>query len=78
MIKAAWGAETQPRTAKPVIARNGTSVTLSSDTKGASIGYRLNGERGWRLYTAPFDARGARIEAKAIRYGFIESEVAAE
>lgn len=78
MIKAAWGAETQPRTAKPVIARNGAGVTLSSETKGASIGYRLKGEQGWRLYTTPFDARVASIEAKAIRYGFVESEVASE
>lgn len=79
MIKAAWGADTQPLTATPVINRNGASVTLSSSTRGASIGYRFAGEQGWRLYTKPFDAPpDARIEAKAIRYGFVESEVAGE
>jgi hypothetical protein len=50
---------------------------LESATAGASIGYRLNDEPRWRLYTAPFPAvAGARVEAKAIRYGFKESDVA--
>lgn len=80
MIRTAWGAERQPRTAAPVIqqtaAGDGAMVRLAVETAGASIGYRLNGETGWRLYTGPFTApRGARIEAKAIRYGFEESEI---
>ena len=82
MIKAAWGAETQPRTAAPVLRRSQTAdgdmISLSSETPGASIGYRLAGDTRWRLYTGPVrvDA-GARIEAKAIRYGFEESETVA-
>ena len=82
MIKAAWGAEAQPQTSAPVIKQgkdNGLeSVTLTSATVGASIGYRLEGEARWRLYTEPFAvAARTRVEAKAIRYGFKESEVVA-
>jgi hypothetical protein len=30
----------------------------------------------WRLYTGPFEApSGARVEARAVRYGWRESEV---
>jgi hypothetical protein len=82
MIKAAWGGEVQPQTAAPVIAQGASdslaSLTLSSSTVGASIGYRLDGEARWRLYTGPFAATpGTRVQAKAIRYGFRESEVVA-
>ncbi len=83
MIKAAWGAGKQPQTAKPVASQaleesGALRITLSSGTEGASIGYRLAGEKRWRLYSAPFDVqRSVRIEAKAIRYGFAESDVLA-
>jgi len=81
MIRAAWGADSQPLTAAPAIAMSRTAqgvlVSLSSETEGASIGYRVDGEIRWRLYTGPFAAGPVtRIEAKAIRYGFKESEVA--
>lgn len=50
-------------------------LVLSSDTKGASIGYRIqSGE--WRLYSEPLRLQaGAKVEAKAVRYGWQESEV---
>lgn len=80
MIKAAWGAESQPQTAAPaIVARpvaQGLLITLSSNTEGASIGYRLDRGSGWRLYTVPFTAsHGTHIETKAIRYGYEESEL---
>ncbi len=81
MIRTAWGAASQPKTAKPEIvqapaARGLTRLRLDSDTPGASIGYRLD-EEPWRLYTGPINVLpGRRIEAKAIRYGFEESETA--
>lgn len=82
MIKAAWATEMQPRTAAPMLQHSaiagGEMISLSSETPGASIGYRLAGDTRWRLYTGPVrvDAR-ARIEARAIRYGFEESETVA-
>lgn len=80
-VMAAWGADTQPRTANPVLrtlpqAMGSISVRMLSDTEGASIGYRFSDETRWRLYTQPIAALpGRRIEAKAVRYGFAESEV---
>lgn len=62
-------------TPDPVIARDGDRIRISSEVPGASIGYRLDGGR-WRLYTAPIEAGAAHdIEAKAVRYGWQESEV---
>jgi hypothetical protein len=51
-------------------------VKLFSATPGASLGWSLDGGP-WRLYTGPFRAApAAEIRAKAIRYGFAESEEA--
>jgi len=69
-----WPGGEQPVTAAPdvVIARG--QVTLRSAPAGASLGYRVDGG-AWRLYTRPFEVQpGARVEAKAVRYGWAESE----
>lgn len=81
MVARMWPGLVQPRTAPPTIiaGRPGRprTVTLSTATVGASIGYRFEGETGWRLYVAPFTAPdGAVIAAKAIRYGYAESALA--
>jgi hypothetical protein len=78
MIGRIWPGLKQPQTAAPVISvgnRGVTSqLTLSSPTKGASIGYRLSAGSPWQLYTRPVPVPpGAQIEAKAIRYGYAES-----
>ena len=81
MVKAAWGGETQPRTARPSMLVSpgpigAASIRLASATEGASIGYRFDDDARWMLYTGPFYAPpGKRIEAKAVRYGFAESDV---
>jgi hypothetical protein len=70
----------QPRgepeaTPAPIVGVEGRRVAIRSEVTGASLGYRIDGDR-WRLYTAAFDARaGARVCAKAVRYGWDESEV---
>ncbi|MCZ7647279.1 MAG: chitobiase/beta-hexosaminidase C-terminal domain-containing protein [Planctomycetota bacterium] len=52
-------------------------VQLHCPTQGASIGYRTDGETGWRVYTEPLRlTRGATLRAKAIRIGYKESEAA--
>lgn len=78
LIESIWPGGVQPATAAPLpefISRDGRLlVALSSATRGASIGYRmLNDEAGWTLYTEPFEYDGG-LEAKAIKYGYIESE----
>jgi N-sulfoglucosamine sulfohydrolase len=81
-----WPGGVQPQTAKPVITPSGgglnrpVSVRISSSTEGASIAYTM--EKGdaphWLLYTGPIEVRGpATVRARAVRYGFKESEEAA-
>ena len=62
-----------PTTASPVF--NPTEGVLEVETPGASIGYRLN-EGPWLLYSGPVRVEsGDRLTAKAVRYGWQESEV---
>ena len=77
MAQVFWPEGKQPKTAPPIIQIKDGTVSLQNATPGASIGYRLaDGE--WKLYTAAFDAAGSpTIEAKAVRYGWMESEIAA-
>ncbi len=53
-------------------------LQLSCATQGASIGYRLNDERNWRLYSGPLHLPLGQttVCAKAIRVGYRESEEA--
>ncbi len=70
-----WPGGEQPQTAVPELLRQDGSVVIRCASRGASIGYRVNGGR-WRLYTDIINvAGGDRIEAKAVRYGWGESEV---
>ena len=79
-----WPDGSQPQTARPVITRQGASeaccLALASHTPGASLGYRwLNAAAlgPWLLYTQPLPiAPDARLEAKAIRYGYATSPLA--
>ena len=77
-----WPGGEQPLTQVPVFAVDCSgsmpSVELRAATAGASLGWRRVGAPFWLLYKAPLKnvPRGARLEAKAIRYGYRESEVA--
>jgi arylsulfatase A-like enzyme len=68
----------QPRgepevTPPPSIVVEGRRVAIRSATPGASLGYRIDDR--WRLYTEPFDAPpDSSVRAKAVRYGWDESE----
>lgn len=77
-ISAMWPDEQQPSTDDPSIHIEAGLVAIRSATPGASIGYRRQGETeaAWTLYSGPFTKpRGDWLEAKAIRYGYKESEV---
>jgi N-sulfoglucosamine sulfohydrolase len=70
-----WPRGDQPRTARPEVDVAGDRVHVRCATDGASLGYRADGGP-WRLYDGAFAAPPrARIEAKAIRYGWAESAV---
>ncbi len=74
-----WPGGQQPLTESPTLTltpqAGGARVAVASETHGASLGVRLDGG-AWRLYTAPLVvASGSRVEAKAVRYGWAESDV---
>ncbi|MEE3331724.1 MAG: sulfatase-like hydrolase/transferase [Myxococcota bacterium] len=74
LAESMWPGGEQPKTAAPSFTLTGERVAITSPTEGASIGYRTNGEPGWRLYTGAFEAEsGSALEAKAVRYGWEES-----
>lgn len=81
MIYAMWPGGEQPLTQAvqaSVQPQDGAyEITLTSETEGASIGYRFTeSENGWQLYNGPLRvSSGTRLEAKAVRYGYAESSV---
>ena len=75
MVEDMWPGGQQPITAAPIFEKNDRYLTISVPTEGASIGYRALGEYIWSLYVGPIEHQGRQIEAKAIRYGYRESEI---
>ena len=84
LVEDFWPGGVQPATSAPSVRVAPTAagewrVALDSATPGASIGFRRNGRGAvseWDLYRGPFVAvLGDAIEAKAIRYGYGESDV---
>ena len=47
-------------------------IVLTSSSN-ASIGWRIPGAKRWEIYIEPIDSEV--IEAKSVRYGWLESEV---
>ena len=91
MVTDMWGGVVQPVTRPPIIrllpetvagdaSEQGSEyqlIMLEETTVGSSLGYRVDGG-AWRLYNEPVAiAKGQSFEAKAVRYGFKESEIAA-
>ena len=76
LIERMWPGKKQPVTAPPTvktsIAKNATvTATITCSTNGASIGYRLNNNGRWRLYTKPINLKtGDVLKVKAIRIGY--------
>jgi arylsulfatase A-like enzyme len=79
MAERMWPGLVQPKTERPTATHYPEgAIELSCPTPGASIGWRLGGDppNHWRLYVEPIHAPPrAEIEAKAMRYGYAESEV---
>lgn len=75
MVQNMWPGMRRPVTKAPVATRDGHFISLADSTPGASTGYRIDGG-AWRLYTSPVELKaGQLLEAKAVRYGFSESNV---
>lgn len=82
LISQLWdGQDEKPATAAPEITKTGNSLTITSATAGASIGYRIieNDEKpkSWSVYdgTAVTLPEGAQVEVQAHRIGYKPSEV---
>jgi hypothetical protein len=76
MAEQMWPGGIEPITSSPTITRSNGEIRIECATIGASIGYRLNEDEAWRLYTHPIEASNSptTVEAKAVRYGWAESE----
>ncbi|WP_164851433.1 sulfatase family protein [Larkinella soli] len=79
LIRLFWPNNRQPETALPDVQTKAVSdteylITLTCNTPGASIGYRID-EGPWRLYTQPFRLpKTSHLTTKAARIGFKPSE----
>lgn len=76
LINKLWPDGKQPMTEDPEILLTDGKISLSSETPGASIGYKLNSfEKAWRIYDSSFTAeKSDTIFAKAHRLGYKQSQ----
>ena len=81
MIETMWPGRIQPRTGTPSFLRTPQGIAIHSETKGASLGYQVlptEQPDHWLIYREPIVlSPGQTLQAKAIRYGYAESDVAA-
>ena len=81
VINTLWDGEiSKPETAAPEVAIIDGMISLSSETDGASISYKIirnNYEpAAWELYSEPFKvAAGATLQIQAHRIGYHESKI---
>ena len=65
-----------PVTAGPVLRLAGGRVMMEAPTPGSTIEWRLKEGDNWTLYRAPVPLpRNGRLQAKASRYGFADSDI---
>ncbi len=70
-----WHGGVQPKTAAVALRRANGAVELSSDTAGASIGYRAKGAKSWAVYRQPIELQAdvTTLEVVAHRIGYAPS-----
>jgi arylsulfatase A-like enzyme len=85
LVKQWWnGKNAPPVTAKPSLSIQNGRASLSCETPGASIGYKIYPGDGsaperWEIYQGPFEVpRGAKVSARAWRIGYTGSTVATD
>ena len=70
-----WPDGVQPQTPLPTLRMDGMQLFIKPAKRNDSIGYRINGQP-WLLYTEPLTLdEDDEIQAKAVRYGWSESEL---
>jgi N-sulfoglucosamine sulfohydrolase len=76
IAKAFWPDMKQPQAEKPQVSVVKNKVTLTTNTKGATIGYRTKPSDPWKIYTKPFELKkGETLYVIAHRLGWKTSEV---
>jgi len=81
LINRFWPGRKQPATASPVLdtttlGDGSLLVKITCPTKGGSIGFRVNPQGRWLVYTKPLLLTpDINLQAKAIRIGYSESEM---
>jgi arylsulfatase A-like enzyme len=77
LVAKLWGGKkTMPKTADPKVKFSKSIVEISCNTKGASIGYKINSnDRNWKVYTKPFNMKKTdSLFVKAHRIGYMPSK----
>ncbi|GAA4958355.1 sulfatase-like hydrolase/transferase [Algibacter aquimarinus] len=80
LVSRLWsGKDSKPKTSDPIIISKNGKVTISCETEGASIGYKILKEgktpKSWMVYQNPIElAEGEKIQAQAHRIGFVPSK----
>jgi N-sulfoglucosamine sulfohydrolase len=76
MVKQWWnGKDTPPKTAEPSISFKRNKVKITSNTEGASIGYRKSSKDSWTIYQKPFEwQKGDSLYVVAHRIGYVKAE----
>jgi hypothetical protein len=76
MVKAWWsGKATPPETSSPTIIKDESKIVVTTQTKGASIGYRFDAKESWRVYQEPLTVTGPdTLDVVAQRIGYTKSD----
>ncbi len=82
LIENLWrGNKMQPITAAPKVNYSNGKVSITCDTEGASIAYKIKINNGmlpksWKIYQNPFEIpKDAELLVQAHRIGFVASKV---
>ncbi len=77
LVQMFWPGFIQPETEDVVVAQNKNTLTFSTSTKGASIGYQVDEQIGterWLLYSKPVELKkGQKLIVRAKRIGYATS-----
>jgi len=80
MVQEMWPNFEQPKTETPSVQMEGGKVLITSNTEGASIGYKIKGQHpssDWMVYTEPLAIPQDSLYVKAFRIGYEPSETVA-
>jgi len=77
LVQMFWPGFIQPETKDVIVTQNKNTISFSTTTKGASIGYQVDGLIGserWLLYSKPIKLnKGQKVVARAKRIGYATS-----